>query len=127
MKVPSSDLLKRIIKQKLREKGEVETQRELGALVQKELKKINPKLRVTPERVRRVAVEIPHVEVVVETRSGKKLPKVCPVCSSELVPIYMKNLTGKKVKTGFRCSKCSYRGDMKRFVPMRYTFRILKG
>jgi uncharacterized protein with PIN domain len=46
----------------------------------------------------------------------------CPVCSSELVPIRNRTLTGETVALGQRCQRCDYWTHAARRVPVRYTF-----
>lgn len=127
MKIPNSELVKRIIDQKLKEKGLIRTQEELGKTVEEELKKIDDSFQISPERSRRIALEVPGVEVVVETRKSEgKRPDICPVCGEKLDALYAKNLKGERTQVGFRCSSCQYHGDVEEFIPMRYEFKSIK-
>lgn len=128
MKIPSKELVKRIIGQRLKDRGVVRSQEELGEVVGKELEKVDDSFRISPERARRIALEIPEVEVTVETRkSESERPGDCPVCGEKLEALYAKNLDGKRTEVGFRCESCGYHGDVEEFMPMRYEFKSIKG
>jgi DNA-directed RNA polymerase subunit M/transcription elongation factor TFIIS len=128
MKIPNSELVKRIIRQQLKRRGTVNSQERLGEIVRGELEKIDESFQISPERARRIALEIPQVEVTVETRKteGEK-PENCPACGGELTGLYAKNLKDKKTEVGFRCDNCGYHGDIEAFMPMRYTFKLIRG
>lgn len=128
MKIPNSEFVKRVIKQVLKKRGFVRSQEELGEIVEDELKRIDKNFQISGKRTRRMALEIPNVEVTVETRESEaEKPERCPACSEELKPLYAKNLKGKETQVGFRCENCGYRGDVEAFMPMRYEFRLIKG
>ena len=126
-KIPDAELVKRVIYHTLRRVGVVHTQEELAQLVEAELKKLDKKYAISPQRVRRIALEIENLEVTVKTkRSKKEKPRTCPVCGEQLKPLYAKNLVGEKVAVGFKCPKCGYHGDDELFAPMQYEFKLLK-
>ncbi|MFP4115900.1 MAG: hypothetical protein ACLFTQ_01705 [Candidatus Aenigmatarchaeota archaeon] len=127
MKIPNPELVKRIIRQKLKERGVVRSQEELGKLVDEELQRIDDSFQISPERTRRIALELSNVEVTVKTRkSREKRPEECPACGGELRGLYAKNLEGERTEVGFRCENCGYHGDVEAFIPMRYEFRLTK-
>ncbi|MFP4116666.1 MAG: hypothetical protein ACLFQ8_00075 [Candidatus Aenigmatarchaeota archaeon] len=127
IKIPNEELVERIIKQKLKEKGVVRSQEELGEIVEKELKEIDDSFQISPERTRRIALNVSGVDVTVETkRSGASKPEKCPVCNEELKGLYAKNLEGERTQVGFRCDNCGYHGDVEEFMPMRYEFKLIK-
>jgi len=104
------------------------SQEKLGELVEIELKDIDRSFQISPERVRRIALEIPGIDVKVETRKSRgKRPDKCPVCSKELDSLYAENLDGERIQVGFKCSSCGYRGEIEEFDPMRYEFVLTKG
>lgn len=128
MKIPNSELVKRVIKQVLKKRGFVKSQEELGEVVEDELERIDEDFQISGRRTRRMALEIPHVEVTVETRESEaEKPERCPACGEELEPLHAKNLKGEKTQVGFRCENCGYRGDVDAFMPMRYKFEYVKG
>jgi len=125
--IPKEGLVKKIIYQILRRYGIIHTQEELSEIVKSELKKINKKFTITPNRVRKIAIQIKDVEITVKTKKSKKPnPVKCPVCGNKLKIIYGKNLVGKKIPIGFQCSICQYRCDEKFFSPMKYEFKLIK-
>ncbi|MCD6477525.1 MAG: hypothetical protein J7K87_00805 [Candidatus Aenigmarchaeota archaeon] len=127
IKIPDAELVKRIIYQTLRTRGIVHSQEELADIVKKELKKLNKRFTITPNRVRRIALQIGNIDITVRTKKSKKSkPKKCPVCGNKLTPVYAKNLLGKKIVVGFKCDVCNYHGDEKFFAPMKYEFKLLK-
>jgi DNA-directed RNA polymerase subunit RPC12/RpoP len=106
----------------------VESQEELASLVERELKKVNKDYVVGTTRVKRIALEIPEIEVKAKTKKSVGLQKIykCPICGSEVKEIKVKNLLGKDIVIGYKCSKCGYESDLEAFLPMRYIF-IWKG
>ena len=127
VKIPNSELVKRIIYYSMKKRGVVHSQDELAEIVKKELKKLNKKFTITPHRVRKIALQIKNIEITVKTKKSKNtLPKKCPVCGNKLKPIHAKNLLGKKITIGFHCKVCGYHADEKFFAPMKYEFKLLK-
>ncbi len=127
MKIPNSELVGRIIREKLKEVGVVRSQQELGRIVEGELKDIDSSFHISPERARRIALEVQDIDVTVETKkSASDKPNNCPVCNYDLEGLYAENLEGEKTRVGFRCNNCGYRGDVDEFMPMRYEFKIRK-
>ena len=127
VKIPNSELVKRIIYYSMKKHGIVHTQDELAEIVKNELKKLNKKFTITPHRVRKIALQIENMEIMVKTKKSKKSkPKKCPVCGNKLKPIHAKNLLGKKITIGFRCKFCGYHADEKFFAPMKYEFKLIK-
>lgn len=128
MKIPKKGLVKRIIKNVLKDKGIIETQEELGRIVNNELNKVNDEFTITPARVRRLALNIDKVGVMVKTRKSEDVdkPEECPACGHDLKALHAENLEGEKVDVGFKCTNCNYSGDSETYVPMKYEFRIVK-
>ncbi len=127
MKIPNEELVGRIIKQKLKKKGVVRSQEELGNIVEEELKEIDSSFQISPERTRRIALNVQRVDVTVETRKSEvDRPSKCPVCEENLKGLYAKNLDGERTQVGFRCDNCGYHGDVEEFMPMRYEFQLIK-
>ena len=127
VRIPNSELVKRIIFYTMKRRGIVHTQDELAEIVRRELKKLNKKFTITPHRTRKIALLIENMEITVKTKKSKKTrPKRCPVCESKLTPLYAKNLLGKKITIGFKCKLCHYHADEKFFAPMKYEFKLLK-
>jgi len=127
-KIPSKDAVANAIKKILSSRKVVESQEELASLVEKELKKINKDYVIGATRVKRIALEIPEIEIKAKTKKSISLQKIekCPICGSEVNEIKVKNLLGKDIVIGYKCSKCGYESDLEAFLPMKYIF-VWKG
>jgi len=112
------------IKYILSTRFKVESQHELTGLILKRLKKEDKSYTLSPTRVKRVALDIPEIEVKAKTKKNVKLQKitVCPVCESKIEPLKVKNLMKKDIIIGYRCTKCGYESDLEAFMPMKYIF-----
>jgi transposase-like protein len=117
------ELIKKILKARIK----VESQEELCKLVLRELKKEDKDFTLSPIRVKRIALEIPEIEVKAKTKRKVGFLKIekCPICDSPIEPIKVKNLLNKEIIIGYRCTNCAYESDLEAFVPMKYIF-ILK-
>jgi len=127
-KIPPKEIVADTIKKALSSRKIVESQEELALLVEKELKKVNKDYVVRPTRVKRIALEIQEIEVKAKTRKSISLQKIdkCPICGSEVKEMKVKNLLGKEIVVGYKCSKCGYESDLEAFLPMKYIF-VWKG
>ncbi len=127
-KIPPKGIVVEAIKKALFFRKIVETQEELASLVQKELKRIDKEYVIGPTRVKRIALEIPEIEVKAKTKKSVGLQKIdkCPICGSGIEEKRIKNLVGKEIVIGYKCSKCGYESDLEAFLPMKYVF-IWKG
>ncbi|MFZ8829966.1 MAG: hypothetical protein ACO2OO_00730 [Candidatus Aenigmatarchaeota archaeon] len=127
-KIPPKEIVANAIKKVLSSRKIVESQEELALLVENELKKINKDYVVRPTRVKRIALEIHEIEVKAKTRKSIGLQKIdkCPICGSEVKEMKVKNLLGKEIVVGYKCSKCGYESDLEAFLPMKYIF-VWKG
>jgi len=123
-RIPKDDVVEFVIREVLRGKN-VRTQAELAELSCDVLKGRHIR-GITGRRARMVALRIPGVKMRVDTRNGP-MPERCPCCSSELEKIYAKDLSGNRIIVGMECTKCSYRGHGKKWVPRRYGFEIAEG
>ena len=105
----------------------VNSQQELARLVLRRLKKHNKDYKLTAIRTKRIALEIPGIEVKAKTKKTLKVTALdfCPVCESDVKTISVKNLLNKDTLVGFECTKCGYESDLEAFVPMKYSF-VLK-
>lgn len=112
------------IRQILVRRQKVESQEELCRLALKGLRKEDKNYTLSPIRAKRVALLIPEVEVKAKTKKTIKLQKIdrCPICSSAIEPLKIKNLLNKKITIGYRCTKCAYESDLEAFMPMKYSF-----
>jgi transposase-like protein len=127
-KIPPKEIVADAIKKVLSSRKVVESQEELASLVEKELKKIDKEYVLRPTRVKRIALEISEIEVKARTKKSIGLQKIdkCPICGSDVKEIRIKNLLGKEIVVGYKCSKCGYESDLEAFLPMKYIF-VWKG
>ena len=123
-KIPPKKKVASIIKKILSSRIVVESQYELAKLIQRELKKENENYVITPTRAKRIALELDDIEVKAKTKKSKSLLKItkCPICGSPVKPIKVKNLMGKYITVGYKCTKCGYQSDLESFLPMKYEF-----
>ena len=126
-KIPEKEKVVEAIKEVLKSRLKVESQEELCRLVLRQLRKGDKHYILSPIRVKRIALDVPEIEVKVKTKRKVGLVKIdkCPICDSPVKPIEVKNLLNKEVVIGYRCTHCAYESDLEAFMPMKYIF-ILK-
>jgi hypothetical protein len=121
VKFPKEEVIQFIIRKVIRKQREVNSQRELAELVNKNLRMVEPHYTISPRRVRLISIRLPDVKVKVQTKRGK-IRKKCPSCLHSLKRVYTKNLKGKRILFKLVCPKCSYQGLNGKWVPRRYSF-----
>lgn len=127
IKIPDSELVKRAIYQILREHGIVRTQEQLAEMVEGELKRLDDEYEISPERARRIALEVAGLELDIKKRKGDdERPEICPVCGAGLHEKVSNNLEGERVIVGVTCPQCDYDSDLKEFMPRQYDFRLVR-
>ena len=121
-KIPSKDKVIDAIKNVLSSHLKVESQEELARHVLRILKKEDKGYTLSPIRVKRVALDMPEVEVKAKTKKTLRLQKIesCPVCEAMIEPLMVKNLLNKDTAIGYRCISCGYQSDLEAFMPMKY-------
>lgn len=121
-KIPPKAKLMEIVKQVMSSHLKVNSQEELARLVLGRLKRENKNYVVSPIRIKRIALEIPEIEVKAKTKKAVRLQKItkCPICYSEIKPLKVKNLVNKDVLIGYSCTNCGYQSDLEAFMPMKY-------
>ncbi|HEX2022152.1 MAG TPA: hypothetical protein VHH36_05525 [Candidatus Thermoplasmatota archaeon] len=111
------------------EEGTVASQTRLAQLVNKRLPR--RAARVTPERVRVLAVKSGLVGLQIRTRAGGPTPDMttCPVCRARLKRTANRTLTGAATSTGYKCSRCPWWTGRELRVPQHYVFqaRVSRG
>jgi predicted RNA-binding Zn-ribbon protein involved in translation (DUF1610 family) len=122
MKIPKKEAVKFVIRSVLH-KHAANSQEEFSLMVNRELRKVDPKYSITGKRLRQIAVSMPEVVVLPRVRKGAR-PSQCPVCGHSLKKLWTKNLKGRKVMEGLRCQKCGYRGASGKWEPGKYNFRL---
>lgn len=123
-KIAKKDRVIDEIKQVLSRRLRVESQEELCELVLTKLKKEDKSYALTPQRVKRLALTLPEVEVKAKTKKMPKIEKIgkCPICGSLIVPLKGRNLLNKQILIGYKCVNCAYQCDLEAFMPMKYLF-----
>jgi len=123
-KIPSKAKLEDVVMQVLSSHLKVNSQEELSRLVLKRLKRENKDYVASPVRVKRIALDIPEIEVKAKTKKTVRLQKInkCPICHSKIEPLEVKNLADRKVLIGYQCTSCAYQSDLEAFMPMKYSF-----
>jgi hypothetical protein len=125
-KIAPKEKVVELIKKVLKARIKIESQEELCKLVLRELKKEDKSYTLSPIRVKRIALEIPEIEVKAKTKRKVGLLKIekCPICDSPIEPIKVKNLLNKEIIIGYKCTDCAYESDLEAFIPMKYIFLV---
>ncbi len=124
--IPPEEEVSRIIEKILKRRGTVESQRELHDEVMKHLVRMNKSYRLTPRRMRLIAINSGKVRMEIRYKVMDKnveSMETCPVCGSRMVKIENATLDGKRVVIGYKCVKCPYWTAKKLRMPIRYIFR----
>ncbi len=123
-KVAPTEKVKEILQQVLRSHLKIESQEELANHTLKILRKENENYSLSPTRAKRIALQIPEIEVKAKTKKTIRLQKIesCPICESSIQPITIKNLLDKEITIGHSCTSCGYESDLEAFMPMKYSF-----
>lgn len=103
------------------EEGTVASQTRLAELVNEQLGRGR---RVTPERVRVLAIKSGLVSITIRTRiqgEAGALEK-CPVCGGKLRRTTNRTLTGATASTGYKCARCPWWTGREMRVPQHYVF-----
>jgi len=123
-KIAPTENVKEVIKNILRTHLKLESQEELCQHAMKFLKKENENYSLSPTRAKRIALQIPEIEVKAKTKKNIRLQSIdsCPICESAIKAITVKNLLNKEIAIGYSCTNCGYESDLEAFMPMKYSF-----
>jgi hypothetical protein len=119
-RIPKEGVVRTIIESVLQNKS-VRSQEELTAIIRRKLGHGSESYTISSRRARLIALGIPGMKVMVETRAGT-VPDKCPSCFGELDRVYTKNLKGEKMLTRLSCAACPYEGRDNKWIPRRYSF-----
>ena len=110
-----------LVVQVILREGTVASQSRLAALVSDALPR---GVRVTPARVRVLAIKSGLVGVTIRARTDGPASALdaCPVCRAKLRRTENRTLTGKAASTGYKCTRCPYWTGRDLRVPQHYTF-----
>jgi hypothetical protein len=123
-KIPSDEEVLRSIKNVINSFGVVNSQTKLKELVERDLKETDDRYRVSPTRLRILALSSNHVNVEIHCRESDKKKSIakCPVCNHKLKLVKNKTIYDGVVIIGHECTNCPYWTGMKRRIPIRYIF-----
>ncbi len=123
-KIAPTEKVKEILEQVLRSHLKIESQEELGRHALKILKREDKNYALSPIRAKRIALQIPEIEVKAKTKKTIRLQKIesCPICESAIKAVTVKNLLNKEIAIGYSCISCGYQSDLEAFMPMKYAF-----
>lgn len=124
-RVPPAELVQRAARRVVRGgKASFPSQAAFRAAILLQLRRDEPLAAIGGGRLRRLLVDVPGVRMHVRYTEHHDLRPLhrCPVCSSELVPIRNRTLTGETIALGQRCQRCDYWTHAARRVPVRYSF-----
>lgn len=104
------------------EEGTVSSQTRLAELVNRSFRN---RIRVSPERVRVLAVKSGLVSVAIRTRTLGETPELarCPVCRGKLRRTANRTLSGATASTGYKCTRCAWWTGREYRVPQHYVFQ----
>ncbi|MCS7123641.1 MAG: hypothetical protein RMJ17_03680 [Candidatus Aenigmarchaeota archaeon] len=125
-KIPKIEKVKEAIRRVIYSRLRVESLEELCNLVLRELKREDVNYRISPNRIKKVVLQMKEIKIEAKTKRLKNIEKIekCPICKSNLIEIKTKNLLKKDIVIGYKCEKCGYKSDLKSFTPMEYIFSI---
>ena len=122
-RIPSGERVRESLVRLFSTRREVDSQRRLKALVEKDLKG-EEKFRVGEVRLRQIAIESGLVDLEIRCRESEERRSLirCPVCSARLQRVRNMTVFGGTVTLGYRCPRCRYWTGLRRRVPTRYVF-----
>ena len=125
-KIPSDDEVLTSIKNVMNNLGVVNSQTKLKELVERDLHETDKDFRVSPQRLRVLALSSDSVTVDIHCRESetKKSISKCPVCNHKLKLVKNKTIFDGVVIIGHECTNCPYWTGMKRRIPTRYVFTV---
>ncbi|OYT42476.1 MAG: hypothetical protein B6U78_01085 [Candidatus Aenigmarchaeota archaeon ex4484_224] len=123
-KIPKKEKVVEAIKKVVRTRIKVTSLQELTNLVLKELRRKNRLYSITSNRIKKLILEIPEIEIKAKTKRtpSEKIPENCPICGSKLEPIKIKNLANQWITIGYKCTKCGYKASLESFGLFEYEF-----
>ncbi|NIA10248.1 MAG: hypothetical protein GWP10_11120 [Nitrospiraceae bacterium] len=108
----------------LKKHGTIDSQAKMRDMVMEELMTLDKKYRVSPQRVRQLAVRAGFIRMEIKSREGEGELVRCPVCGSKLKRIRNFSLWGKEVIVGYKCPVCGYKSGVRKQIPTRYIFHL---
>ena len=99
--VPASEEIVVAIYKALKKHGTIDSQTKMRDMVMEELHMLDRKYRVSPQRVRKLAVKAGFIRMEIKSREGEGEISRCPVCN--------------------------YKSGVKKQIPTRYIFHLNEG
>ena len=125
-RIPSTERVRDAVRRVLSRDRSAASLHELTRLVRAELEEDDPRFRVGPERIRRLASRMNAVRTSIHTRRGatRDATAGCPVCGGRLEVVRNRTLRGDDVALEARCTECPYWTGREKRVPVRYAFHL---
>ena len=121
--IPSDDRLAEAIFVVMYRNQQVVSQKEMAAMVLRELEKDGEEYRVSGERIRRLIVNRDMAQLEIDYKEFEgDLPDTCPVCRNPLKSVRNSTLDGNMVEIMRKCTSCPYSVGSIMHVPGRYIF-----
>ena len=122
--IPSDDQVISSLLRVMKKAHIVQTQNRLKELVLEDLQKESSSFRLTPTRLRLLALNSSFVKVEIHSREGnpKKSLHRCPVCHNKLKQVRNLTIWGGMVTIELQCPHCGYWTGKKKQIPTRYVF-----
>jgi DNA-directed RNA polymerase subunit RPC12/RpoP len=121
-KIPEKAEVGKAVLEVLEDYREVASQAMLHSLVLERLRKENQFFKISPVRVRKIAVELDGVKLFVEKRKSPREAKKCFICGEEMMWVRGRSLMGGSTRTGKKCPRCGFRIDKPELEPRKYVF-----
>lgn len=123
-KIPKDKDILNSIKNVMNSYGVINSQTKLKELVERDLHESDSDFKVSPKRLRILALSSDDVLVEIHCRESETKKSIgrCPVCNHKLKLVKNKTLYDGVVIIGHECTHCSYWTGMKRRIPIRYVF-----
>lgn len=122
-RIPTDDRVRESLARLFATRHEVDSQRRLKVLVEKDLKG-EERFRVGEVRLRQLAIESGLVDLEIRCRESEVMKSLirCPVCGARLQRVRNMTVFGGTVTLGYKCPRCRYWTGLRRRVPIRYIF-----
>ena len=122
-RIPSDEKLAEAVFVVMYRNQQVVSQKEMAALVLRELEKDGGEYRVSGERIRRLIVNKDMAQLAIDyNESDSELPDVCPVCRNPLTSVKNSTLDGGTIEIMRKCTRCPFSVGSVNRTPGRYTF-----
>ena len=122
-RIPDDEQVAAALERVITTKREVDSQRKLKRLVEKEL--VGEEVfKIGEVRVRHAAIDSGIIDLKIICRESGKTKSMakCPVCTGHLKRVRNMTVWGGTVTLGYQCGRCGYWTGIKHRIPVRYVF-----